>query len=588
MKISIFKTKKMKYLSNYFIYSVLTIVITILCYSNIGTVGYYLDDYSSIVNNPAIAPPTDLATIWSFSTMRFLAYSLLSFERGILFEPSFFHFVGLSIHIVCSLIIGLIIVQFLQLLDKDKGETELSISYKSYFFTSSLLFAVLPQNSQTVVYIVQQTTSLVSLFYLLTISFYLFSRASKNSRASKVYLFFSLLFFVGALFTKQNAFTLPFAILLIEWLFFGKWLKHLTLSYIFFGVIGAGYIFYLSNMDISNFLGKLDDLSRETSDINRLDYFRSQVGIIFHYITQFIYPNSLRLEYDWDVVRDWNIATVLFTCFHLVIVILAIIYRKKNTLLAFGVLFYYLAHSIESSFLPIKDIVFEHRTYLPNVGLVIACIALLNLFVKDKLRYLFLLFPVLIAGITVTKLRVDEWGNKEKFYLNEIKHSPKNARAYTALAAAFQDNGNCAKAIGYYSHAIALYRLSPKHDLGLQPETLQNYIVCLRQLRIDEKAEFFEQHLLGQVNEPIRRSQILLQRGIFFMKSEQFLKAEEPLTEAIKLNSKSFPIAINLVVTKVKLNKLKHAEPLLKHALALKPNDPLATDLLQQIQQLKN
>jgi len=43
-----------------------------------------------------------------------------------------------------------------------------------------------------------------------------------------------------------------------------------------------------------------------------------------------------------------------------------------SRLIAFGIIWFFLALSVESSFIPIEDVIFEHRLYLPSIGTFIA------------------------------------------------------------------------------------------------------------------------------------------------------------------------------------------------------------------------
>jgi Flp pilus assembly protein TadD len=67
-----------------------------------------------------------------------------------------------------------------------------------------------------------------------------------------------------------------------------------------------------------------------------------------------------------------------------------------------------------------------------------------------------------------------------------------------------------------------------------------------------------------------------------------FTKAEDHLTNAIKLNGKNPATAINLAITKVQLGKYTHAVRLLQHAIALKPNDQTIREMLANLQATLN
>src|SRR5206468_5268559 len=86
---------------------------------------------------------------------------------------------------------------------------------------------------------------------------------------------------------------------------------------------------------------------------------------------------------------------------------------RRRPLVAFGILFYYLAHAVESSVIPIRDVIFEHRTYLPSLGfcLVAAWVLLVELPRVPGMARLArpLTFAILIAMGVMTWRRNEEW-----------------------------------------------------------------------------------------------------------------------------------------------------------------------------------
>jgi hypothetical protein len=82
-------------------------------------------------------------------------------------------------------------------------------------FLTALLFVSHPLATQSVTYIVQRMASMVAMFYLLSIALYMKARLLNKGNTSKILLFTgSFISAVAAMFTKENAFTLPFAIVL--------------------------------------------------------------------------------------------------------------------------------------------------------------------------------------------------------------------------------------------------------------------------------------------------------------------------------------------------------------------------------------
>ena len=567
--------------NNYF-YLLVIIMAATLAYLNVGNVGFYLDDYSSIVNNPAVQGPFNLDAVITAHKSRLVPYTLLALQNDYFAaSPEGFHYTGLVIHLLMTTLLFLIGDKLFSLSKLSKAQGLAGVA--------ALVFAVHPQNSQAVIYIVQQTAIYVAIFYLAALYCYIKLREQGNNKKCIVWLGLVIAFALLAGLSKQNAVTLPLAILLLEWCFYQKWQKHIIILYTIFALVGVSSIILLTHFDLSELITYIDSSTKETEKISRSSYFLSQVNIVADYIIQFVFPTGLRLEYDTDVANSFYDLNIIAVCLHLLLLSFAVLLRNRIPVFTFGILFYYLAHLVESSFIPITDLVFEHRTYLPNAGLILASIGLLAAVQKNAkpiFKNVLAAIMLIILGIFVllTQARVEQWADQKSFYENETKLSPESPRAYSELAKMLINEGNCPLAIGYSSHALSLYEKQRESGLKVQPEFYQNYILCLRQLKIYDKADYYEQHLLKVVKEPVRRSYILFQRGTFLLEQRQFKQAEKLLTESIKLNGKNYGTAVNLAIVKVQLGKTTQAIRLLKHALALKPNDSAVLDMLKKLE----
>lgn len=582
---------KASYLNHIFLYFAFLFLLCI-AYFSIGKIGFYLDDFSSILYNPIIKPPIDWVSLWQANGLRALIYSVIAIEYSWFGDQAQgYHYIGVLIHIGVSILL-LLVLSRLAVLSKLNESQRLA-----FVFFALLLFVLHPQNSQAVVYIIQQTATLAAFFSLLTLYLYINARQSLCRFRQYIWLLFAFFSFILAMVTKQNSIIVPVVILLIEWLFFGRWLKG-GLSFLFVSFVSLLIVFIIvTDLNIYEILVRLDQLTRENSEITRLDYFRTQLNVIGHYLLQFFLPVNLRLEYDNLLIINWDVRTILWGILHCSLLLISIFLRKKCPLFAFGILGYYCFHIVESSFLPIRDLTFEHRTYLPNTMLVIAISSLLIYlfnYVKGYFSIKWLSKTLISFCITaillltyLTHQRVNVWADKLTFYQNEVKFTKKNPRPYARLGGLYVDQGNCGLAIGYFEHAMALYRKAHNSNIGVQPELLQNYITCLRKFGLNDKAEAIEKFLLLKVKEPKRRAAILSQQASRFMEKKQHLEALPLLREAFKLDNKNYAVLVNLAICEAVSNNIPRAEELLKFALVLKPNDELVLNLQQQLTNLK-
>ena len=106
---------------------------------------------------------------------------------------------------------------------------------------AALVFALLPMQTESVAWVTGRVDSMPACFYLA--SFLLYARWREHSRAS-VYIWSVAVYFV-ALFTKQNAVTLPAAIVLYDVFVAGRrarsW-RDVLWPYVPFAVLTAGYL----------------------------------------------------------------------------------------------------------------------------------------------------------------------------------------------------------------------------------------------------------------------------------------------------------------------------------------------------------
>lgn len=96
--------------------------------------------------------------------------------------------------------------------------------------------------------------------------------------------------------------------------------------------------------------------------------------------------------------------------------------------------------AMESSIIPIKDVIFEHRLYLPSVGfaflltsLVFYSASKLN---ADARRPALLLVLAVAALGAATYLRNDLWADKIRLWKDVAEKSPNKARAHMNLGLA--------------------------------------------------------------------------------------------------------------------------------------------------------
>jgi len=171
------------------------------------------------------------------------------------------------------------------------------------------------------------------------------------------------------------------------------------------------------------------------------EYLRSQAGVILHYLRLSIWPDSLCLDYAWPVAVS---PLTIYVPGGIVLALLAasLWAMWKQPQLGFLGLSFFLILAPTSSFMPIADLAFEHRMYLP-----LACVVILAVLGLDWLlvrqipeqasrrKWFLAITGCCAAALAIrTVVRNQDYANPYTMWAKVARQSPHNARAHTNLA----------------------------------------------------------------------------------------------------------------------------------------------------------
>jgi hypothetical protein len=467
----------------------------------------YLDDISSISDNPAVHDVRDWVAIAGFSSARFVGYLTFAVNyalHGI--DVAGYHLVNTSIHVGTAVVLYLLVLAL--------GETptmrnqRLAWPLPALALFAAGLFLVHPLHTQAVTYIVQRLASLTALFYLLSMYGFLRGRLAEPERRLPWLLLCGGAALL-AVFTKQNALTLPAVLLLMEYLFFASTREKRRRVVL---LCGAGVGLALVSLAVLHLSGlltfaELDAMTRETARISRTDYFASQLLILWRYLGLFFWPHPLVLDYgllpEWRF-SDWPVLAAAGA--HGMLIAVGLVLRRQP-LVAFGLLFYYLTHSIESGIIPIKDLMFEHRTYLPDAGLCIALAALLAR-LSPRLTAPAALVALLALSI-VTWQRNDLWRDQIAFYNAAIAYAPEQPRNWVYLSKVYHKAGENGQALDFLTRELTA---NEKRNGRLLTDTA-TLVYWAKLLRLNEqtaRAEEVEAYLAKSSASAAERQRVIL------------------------------------------------------------------------------
>lgn len=455
-----------KFYTKYGFHIFLIFCIGIIAYSNSFNAPFAFDDYDNIVDNPIIknlhnfvdsSSVTKLEKYGIFKSryIGFLTIALNYQLNGI--DVTGYHIVNLAIHICNAILVyWLVILTFRTPFFSETKNSQDTKTYSIIALFSALLFIAHPLQTQAVTYIIQRFTSLGALFYILSLVMYIAWRLCTSDSNSKKAIFLylvSLLSAICAMKTKEFSFTLPFVIVLYEILFFKETIKRRTMFLIPFLLTTLIIPFNLIQVNPSgnSLFEAIGAKTKLQTSMSRSDYLATQFRVIVTYLRLLIYPVGQNIDYDYRISHSFlskDVVASFFILFSMIISAFCFFVTScKNSstkifrLISFGILWWFITLSIESSFIPIQDVIFEHRVYLPSVGLLISLVAtfvwLLKKYqIKNRIG-LVIGITIIIILLTATYNRNKVWQSRIALWTDAATKSPNNSRTSCNLGNAY-------------------------------------------------------------------------------------------------------------------------------------------------------
>ncbi|REJ66802.1 MAG: tetratricopeptide repeat protein [Planctomycetota bacterium] len=536
-------------------------------YANSWGVPFVFDDHSNIVNNVAVHW-TELSWLnmenavrHSRSSSRPLAN--LSFGLNHYFcgqRVLGYHVVNVAIHLVTGLLVFLLASTTFRLLWADSPQQSSRVAWAA--LAAALVFVCHPIQIQAVTYIVQRMTSMCVMFYLAALLSYVYGRVA-TSRGRIAWWSCAVLCWLAALASKQIAATLPLAILLYEWCFF----RDLSLSWLKANVVRglllvALLIFvawlFLGNQPLERLVGGYAD-----RDFTLGQRLLTQMRVVVFYLSLIVWPAPWRLNlaHDFSLSRSlFEPATLLAATALLALLLFAVFGARRWRLASFCILWFFLHLAIESTIIPL-EMVFEHRLYLPMVG-----VALLFGGTLFSIAWRRLLVPTTIATILCLLLtgasfaRHRHWQDAETFWRDAVTKSPDNARARLSLGFSLQRAGKLDEALAEYERALDIRPLYPEahYNLGNALQSLERY------------EEAIEHYKLAAREKPTY-AKALNNWGVALRHLGRFEEAIEPYERAIKLQPRGVETRMNYAFVLDKVDRPHEAIAQFRTILSIAP-----------------
>lgn len=347
-----------------------------IAYANTFTASFHFDDNPSIIENATIRHVTGENILKILSSNRPVVYLsiMLNYALGGLNVVGY-HILNTAVHIGTSIFVYFFVLWTLTL--PSVGARYADRAKRMALF-AALLFGVHPVQTESVTYIISRTELLATFFYLAT--FLLFIKGGTSGKFS--YAIGMLVTSFLSMGSKEWAVTLPAMLVLYDLLFFsgGKVKPVLSRWYIYL-LTALPWALVLSNLDLMSKGGSAGvgfNLVSATG-ITPTTYLYTSFNVIWTYLRLLVLPINQNLDYDYAIAKTlFEFPTLLSFLGHVIIVVLAVwLYlRKKWTIIPFGVAWFYIGLSPTQSFVPVVDVIFEHRVYMPSIGFFLVFIVL--------------------------------------------------------------------------------------------------------------------------------------------------------------------------------------------------------------------
>jgi len=356
-------------------------------------------------------------------------------------DPYWFKVVNVAIH----LFNGVLLYQLLSMLLVLRSEnTEREDGALTRYLPLLVTFIWLahPLLVSSVLYIVQRMVLLAATFTFLALIFYIKFRLAPKFSLAFVYGSLFVLSTVLGVLSKENAALIPLFTLAIDYyfirrrFFYSQVRSLLGLYYFVCLFIPLLYVLWFSifqfDWSVEHFVAR---------DFSPYERVLTQSRLIFEYVVWILLPNLNQYGFfhdDFVVSRSvLQPVTTLLSIVALGIVLLGLVLlKRKMALVGFGVAFFLAGHVLESSFWNL-EMVFEHRNYLPGIGLILALFGCLEWIMErasSKGVVWLLIGSYGLYALAMTGVRASEWGNSYHFTRSMADTRPLSARAQHRFA----------------------------------------------------------------------------------------------------------------------------------------------------------
>jgi len=290
-------------------------------------------------------------------------------------NPFGYHVFNIGTHIITSFLVYLLISWTVGL-PVFKGRYAGRAKRMGLF--GGALFAVHPIQTESVTYIISRTELLATVFYVAAFLFFTYGIQKRKP----IYYIGGFITAVLSMSSKEWAVTLPALIMLYDYMFLSeKKISTVFSHWLAFLLSAIPWIIVLNNLNLfsnSSVGFNMVSSSGGTTPPTVTTYLLTSFNVLWTYIRLLILPIHQNLDYEYPIAKTlFEFPTLVSFLGHIAVVFAAFwLYKKKGWLLIpFGIAWFYIGISPVHSIVPVMDIIFEHRMYMPSIGFFIVFVA---------------------------------------------------------------------------------------------------------------------------------------------------------------------------------------------------------------------
>lgn len=353
----------------------------LLLYANSFAIPFLFDDVFEITQNPAVKTVEPLLSYAQRSRGIPALTFALNHRWGAL-NVWGYHLVNVLVHIANSLLVYALVHFTLRL---PALRARYGASGRWLALLVALIFAAHPLQTMAAAYVVQRTESIAAFWYLLTVLLAAMgSVAQRRGTQLACYAGAALAAALGVL-SKEIVATVVLAVVVYRWCFVGgdraprrRWV---TAALAVLLLLPAAYAValawpYLFGAPEDPFAAPrrawlyIPTAGFSVEGVTAWQYLFTQFGVILWYLRLFVLPTAQTFDYGWPLVDAfWRADVVLPLAVLLAAAGAAIASRRRYPLVTFCIAWVFITLAPTSSIVPLRDAAFEHRMYLPIVGL---------------------------------------------------------------------------------------------------------------------------------------------------------------------------------------------------------------------------